>query len=119
MSWSEIIPSISESVGKLFSIIDKAVPDVTERDKLKVELLKGVMGTGSQHWLQANAFSIAMLCTYFLAVALTVLDRNVPEWVLVIVLSWTAGPLLHGFTRETKESINEIAKRNQKQEEKK
>jgi hypothetical protein len=40
MSWTEIIPSISESVGKLFGIIDKAVPDVTERDKLKVGLTR-------------------------------------------------------------------------------
>ena len=110
MSWTEIIPSISESVGKLFGIIDKAVPDVTERDKLKVELLKGVMGTGSSHWLQANAFSVAMLVNYGMVTALTLLGKSVPEWSIIIALAWLAGPLLNGLSRDTIGKIIELSK---------
>jgi hypothetical protein len=112
MEWTEIIPSAMEQLGKLFGIIDKSVTDKDEANKLKLETLKAVVGTGSTNWLQANAFSIAMLCNYAMVVSLTLMGKAVPEWSIVVALAWLAGPLLNGLSKETVGKLMEMAKSN-------
>ena len=117
MDWSGVVSAIPDAIKSVFGLIDKAVPDATERDKIKLSILQGVMGVGSSSWLQANAFSIAMLCNYAMVVSLTLMGKAVPEWSIVVALAWLAGPLLNGLSRETVGKLMEMSKQNKEEKE--
>ncbi|MFB1502004.1 hypothetical protein [Thiocapsa sp. N5-Cardenillas] len=118
MDWSGVVSAIPDAVKSLFGLIDKAVPDATERDKIKLSILQGVMGTGSSHWLQANAFPIAMLTNFFLVVGLSLMGKPVPEWCIYVALLWLAGPLASNMTKEGRQSVENMAKRHKEGEQK-
>lgn len=119
MMWTEAIAAIPEAVKSIFGIVDKCVVDKDRANEIKLSVLEGVMGTGSQHWLQANAFSIAMLVNYGMVITLTLTDRAVPEWALLVVLVWLAGPLINGLSKDTIGKLIELAKHKEEENGKK
>ena len=82
--------------------------DKDEANKLKLETLKAVAGTGSTNWLQANAFSIAMLGNFYLMIVLVWMEKPVPKLSTLLVLAWAAGPLLNSLRKETLDKLMQI-----------
>jgi hypothetical protein len=107
--WDKIV-SAFPLLDKLFGTLDKAVTDKDKLNEIKLEILQTISGKGATSWLAANAFPLAMLVNFGLVVVLSLLNRDVPEWALIIALAWLAGPLLNTLSRETIGKIMELAK---------
>lgn len=110
MMWEGIISAIPDFFKGVFGIVDKAVTDKDEANKIKLEILTTLTGKGATSWLAQNAFSLAMLVNFGLVVMLSLLNRDTPEWALIIALAWLAGPLLNTLSKDTIGKIIELAK---------
>lgn len=108
--WDTILTAVPDFFKGLFGIVDQAVTDKDKANQIKLEILTTIAGKGATSWLAANAFPIAMLSNFGLIVVLSLLDRAVPEWALIVALAWLAGPLLNVLSKETLGKIMEIAK---------
>lgn len=108
--WDKVIGAIPDSLKSIFGLIDKVVPDKDRANELKLEAVKVMAGHGSEYWLVAHAFTIAMLTNYGLVVVLTILQREVPLWTLIVALLWMTGPLINMLGRDTVKTIVDIAK---------
>jgi len=108
--WAEIISLLPESLKSIFGIVDKMVEDRDAANQIKLEILTTIAGKGATSWLAANAFPLAMLANFGLVVVLSLLNRDVPEWALIVALAWLAGPLLNVLSKETIGKIIELAK---------
>jgi hypothetical protein len=117
--WDKILNAVPDFIKGVFGIVDKAVTDKDEANKIKLEILTTLAGKGATSWLAANAFSLAMLVNFALVMVLSVMGRQVPEWSLLIVLCWLAGPLLNTLSRETIGKIIELVKQTKNEETKK
>jgi hypothetical protein len=98
MQW--LNPAI-ETLGRLFGIIDKAVPDRTEANKMKLEIMKVTHGN--------PIIGIIMLLNFLLLAGMTIFDRDPPFWCLIAFIAYTTGPLLHGFSKEVINAIWDVA----------
>lgn len=116
--WDNLINAVPDFIKSVFGIVDKAVTDKDENNKLKVEILTTIAGKGATSWLAQNAFAIAMLSNFSLVMILSLLGKTVPEWSLIIALAWLAGPLLNVLSKETVGKIVELVKQTKKEEEK-
>jgi len=108
--WESLISAIPDTVKSIFGIVDKAVTDKDEANKIKLEILTTLAGKGATSWLAQNAFSLAMLVNFGLVVVLSLLNRDVPEWALIIALAWLAGPLLNTLSKDTIGKIVTLAR---------
>jgi hypothetical protein len=108
--WENLINAVPDFIKGVFGIVDQAVTDKDENNKLKVEILTTIAGKGATSWLAANAFSLAMLTNFGLVVVLSLLNRTVPEWSIIIALAWLAGPLLNSLSKDTIGKILDMAK---------
>lgn len=117
--WDKILNAVPDFIKGVFGIVDKAVTDKDEANKIKLEILTTLAGKGATSWLAANAFSMAMLVNFSLVVVLSLLGRPVPEWSILIALCWLAGPLLNTLSRETIGKIVEMVKKAKQTEAKK
>ena len=106
--WVNLINAVPDFIKSVFGIVDKAVTDKDENNKLKVEILTTLAGKGAASWLAANAFSLAMLANFALVVVLSLFNRQVPNWSLIIALLWLAGPLLNTLSKDAISKIMEI-----------
>ncbi len=116
--WTGIVSAVPDAIKGIFNVLDQAITDKDKANEIKLSVLQAVTGQGSNHWLQANAFSIAMLGTYAMVVSLTLLGKAVPDWALLISLAWLAGPLLNGLSRDTIGKLTEIIKQHKEGEKK-
>jgi hypothetical protein len=117
--WDKVISAIPDTLKSIFGLIDKAVPDATKANELKLEAVKIVSGHNSSYWLVANAFTIAMLINYALVMTLCILNREIPQWSLIVALLWLAGPLINMLGKDTVGTVIDMAKdyqKNKKQE---
>lgn len=99
--WDKIVSAIPDTLKSIFGLIDKAVPDATKANELKIEAVKIVSGYNSNYWLVANAFTIVMLCNYAFIMVLFFLSRPIPPCALAIALFWLAGPLINMLGKDT------------------
>ena len=118
--WTDLITPVSDALKSVFGLIDKAIPDKDKANEMKLDMAKAVMGIGSTNWIQANAFSIAMLVNFGFLVTMDILGKTAPVWSVWVALAWLAGPLLNTLSKETLGKIIELVKEyQQKKEEKK
>ncbi len=108
--WDKIITVIPDFVKGVFGIVDQAVTDKDRANEIKLEILTTLAGKGATSWLAQNAFALAMLVNFGLVVVLSLLNRDVPEWALIIALAWLAGPLLNTLSADTIGKIVTLAK---------
>jgi len=108
--WEGIISAVPDFFKGVFGIVDQAVTDKDAANKIKLEILTTLAGKGATSWLAQNAFSLAMLVNFGLVVVLSLLNRDVPEWALIIALAWLAGPLLNTLSKDTIGKIVTLAK---------
>ena len=116
--WSGRVSAIPDAIKGIFNVVDQAVTDKDKSNEIKLSVLQAITGQGSTHWLQANAFFVAMLVNYGMVVALSLLGKPVTEWSLIIALAWLVGPLLNGLSRDTIGKIIELAKQHKEGEKK-
>lgn len=108
--WEQLLTAVPDFFKGLFGIVDQAVTDKDKANQLKVDILMAIVGKGATSWLAANAFTLAMLTNFALVIILSLLNRAVPEWSLLVALLWLAGPLLNVLSKETLGKIIELVK---------
>ena len=90
-----------DSIKSIFGIIDKAIPDATQANAIKLKLVEYAMGVESKYWLSANVFAIVMLCNYITISILTILGKEVPDYMFLVFIVWAIGPILNSLNKET------------------
>lgn len=108
--WDKLINVLPDFVKGIFGTVDQLVIDKDKANEIKMEILNTIAGKGATSWLAQNAFSLAMLVNFGLVVVLSLLNRTVPEWSIIIALAWLAGPLLNSLSKDTIGKIIEMAK---------
>ena len=108
--WDKIINILPDFVKGIFSTVDQLVVDKDAANQIKLEILTTIAGKDATSWLAQNAFPLAMLVNFGLVVVLSLLNRDVPEWALIVALAWLAGPLLNVLSKETISKIIEFSK---------
>ena len=58
--WENLINAVPDFIKGVFGIVDQAVTDKDENNKLKVEILTTIAGKGATSWLAQNAFCLAI-----------------------------------------------------------
>jgi len=115
--WGILAGSIPDALKGAFGIVDQLVTDKDQANALKAGLAETYAGKGSQYWLQANAFSLAMLANLGMVITLHFMGGDIPVWSLTIALLWLAGPLLNVLSKETIGKVVEMVKEYYKQKE--
>jgi len=108
--WTVISGILPDFIKRAFDVVDQAVTDKDENNKIKLEILTTISGKGATSWLAANAFSLAMLANFGMVVVLSLIGKTVPEWSIFVALVWLAGPLLNTLSKETLGKIIELVK---------
>jgi len=89
-----------EGLKSIFGLIDKAVPDATKANELKVAV--ALAEANSRFWLAACWRPIAMLALTGMIIALEIMQRAVPEWAMIIVTLGLVGHIIN------KQNIDEV-----------
>ncbi|MDD5110855.1 MAG: hypothetical protein PHI63_06645 [Patescibacteria group bacterium] len=106
--WTSILSAVPDFIQRVFGVVDQVVTDKDKANEIKLEVLTTLAGKGATSWLAKNAFSMAMLTNFGMVVVLSLFNRPVPDWALIVALLWLAGPLMNVLSKETIGRIMEV-----------